>query len=29
MLTRTFMVREKFESQWKDMPVAEFRRVLG
>jgi peptide deformylase len=29
MLTRSFMAREKFESQWKDMPVAEFRRLLG
>jgi peptide deformylase len=29
MLTRSFMAREKFESQWKDLPVAEFRRLLG
>jgi peptide deformylase len=29
MLTRSFMAREKFELEWKDMPVAEFRRLVG
>jgi peptide deformylase len=29
MVSRSFMGREKFESQWKDVPVAEFRRLLG
>jgi len=29
MLTRSFMGREKFEREWKDMRVAEFRRLLG
>jgi peptide deformylase len=28
MLTRSFMGRENFERHWKDMPVAEFRRLL-
>jgi peptide deformylase len=29
MLTRSFMGRETFEREWKDMRVAEFRRLLG
>lgn len=28
MLTRSFMGRENFERHWKDVPVAEFRRLL-
>jgi len=28
MLTRSFMGRENFERYWKDVPVAEFRRLL-
>jgi peptide deformylase len=29
MLTRSFMGRENFERLWKDVPVSEFRRLLG
>jgi peptide deformylase len=29
MLTRSFMGRENFERYWKDVPVAEFKRLLG
>jgi peptide deformylase len=29
MLTRSFMGRENFERHWKDVPVAEFRRLLN
>lgn len=28
MLTRSFMGRENFERHWKDVPVAEFRRLI-
>jgi peptide deformylase len=28
MLTRSFMGRENFERHWKDLPIAEIRRML-
>jgi peptide deformylase len=29
MLSRSFMGRENFERHWKDVPVAEFRKLVG